>query len=127
MITFEDVKNLVKKFPELELVDKKDFYDKTHHYCVMKETHDFEVFEFHTNSVEPYIFLNHAIPVRASSEEGRIYRLKGDAPYGVGYDDLNELDKPLKRVVFMLNQLILAQKRMKIYEKKLDLEKDFKE
>ena len=37
------------------------------------------------------------------------------------------MEKPLKKVVFMLNNIILLQKKMNMYEKKLDLETDFKE
>ncbi len=126
MITLIDVENFVKKFPELELIHKDDCYGKTHHYCVMKESPDFEVFEFHNDDVYPYIYLNQDIPFRISTGDGRIYRLQGNAPYGLGYDNLNEMEKPLKKVVFMLNNLILVQKKMKMYEKKLDVEKDFK-
>lgn len=124
MIILKDVENFVKKFHELELIHKKDCYGKTHHHCVMKESPDFEVFEFHNNVVDPYIFLNQDIPFRVT-EDGRIYRRQDDAPYGLGYDNLNEMEKPLKKVVFMLDNLILLQKKMKMYEKKLDVEKDF--
>jgi hypothetical protein len=37
------------------------------------------------------------------------------------------MEKPLKKVIFMLDNLILVQKKMKMYEKKLDVENDFKE
>lgn len=125
-ITLKDVENFVKKFPELKLINKDDCYGKTHHHCVMKESPDFEVFEFHNDYVYPYIYLNQDIPFRISTV-GSIYRMKGDAPYGIGYNNLNELEKPLKKVVFMFSNLILVQKKMKMYEKKLDVEKDFKE
>ena len=127
MITLKDVENFVNKFPELELINKKDCYGKIHHYCVMKESPDFEVFEFHNDDVDPYIYLNQDIPLRANSDECKIYNLLGNVPYGSGYDDLNIMEKPLKKVVFMLDNLILVQKKMKMYEKKLDVENDFKE
>ena len=127
MITLKDVENFVKKFPELELINKKDCYGNIHHHCVMKESPDYEVFEFHNDDVDPYIYLNQDIPFRVNGEECKIYRLLGNAPYGSGYDDLNIMEKPLKKVVFMLDNLILLQKKMKMYEKKLDVENDFKE
>lgn len=123
MITLKDVENYVKKFPELELIHKKDFYGKTHHYGVMKEAPDYEVFEFQNAS----IFLNQDIPLRVNTGEGKIYPIKDDVPYGLNYENLNEMEKPLKKVVFMLDNIILVQKKMKMYEKKLDVEKDFKE
>ena len=122
MITLKDVENFVKKFPELELIHTDDYYGKTHHHCVMKESPDFEVFEFQNVS----IFLNQDIPLRVNTEEGKIYPIKDDVPYGLKYENLNEIEKPLKKVVFMLDNLILVQKKMKMYEKKLDVEKDFK-
>ena len=127
MITLKDVENFVKKFPELELINKKDCYGKTHHYCFMKELPDIEVFEFHNDEVDPYIYLNQNIPFRMNSEGCKIYYMQGNTPYGIGYDKLNEMEKPLKKVVFMLDNLILVQKKMKMYEKKLDVENDFKE
>lgn len=123
MITLKDIENFVKKFPEIELIHKNDFYGKTHHYGVMKESQDFEVFEFQNAS----IFLNQNFPLWADSNKSKIYPIKDDVPYGLSYENLNEMEKPLKKVVFMLDNLILAQKKMKMYEKKLDVEKDFKE
>lgn len=123
MIRLKDVENFVKKFPELELIHKNDYYGKIHHYGVMKESPDFEVFEFQN----AYIYLNQIIPLRVNTEEGKVYRIKDDVPYGIGYYNLNALEKPLKKVVFMLDNLILVQKKMKMYEKKLDVENDFKE
>ena len=127
MITLEDVENFVKKFPELELIHKNDCYGKTHYNCVMKESPDFKVFEFHNDDVYPYIYLNQNIAFRMNSEGCNIYYMQDNTPYGLGYDKLNEMEKPLKKVVFMLDNLILVQKKMKMYEKKLDVEKDFKE
>ena len=123
MIKLKDLENFVKKFPELELIHKKDYYGKTHHYCVLKELQDFEVFKYHN----PTIFLNQNIPLRVDSEECKIYRIKDENPYGHEYYFLNEIENPLKQVVFMLNNLLLLKKKMKMYEKKLDLENDFKE
>lgn len=122
MITLKDVENFVKKFPELELIHKKDYYGKIHHCGVMKEAPDFEVFEFQNAS----IFLNLDMPLRISAKDGRMYRLQDNVPYGLNYDNLNTLEKPLKKVIFMLDNIILLQKKMKMYEKKLDLENDFK-
>jgi hypothetical protein len=123
MIKLKDLENFVKKFPELELIHKKDYYGKTHHYCVLKESQDFEVFEYHN----PTIFLNQNIPLRVDSEECKIYRIKDENPYGHEYYNFNEIENSLKQVVFMLNNLLLLKKKMKMYEKKLDLENDFKE
>lgn len=129
MITLKDVENFVNKFPELELIHKNDYYGKTQYYCVMKELPNIVVLRFHYNNASPYIFLYNDIPVRVNSEKCKIYRLPTDVPssYGHGYFNLNELEKPLKKVVFMFSNLILVQKKMKMYEKKLDVEKDFKE
>lgn len=123
MITLKDIENFIKKFPEIELIHKNDFYGKTHHYGVMKESQDLEVFEFQNAS----IFLNLNFPLRVDSNTSKIYHIKDDAPYGLNYENLNEMEKPLKKVVFMLDNLILVQKKMKMYEKKLDVENDFKE
>ena len=125
MITLKDVENFVKKFPELEFINKKDCYGNTQHYCVMKELRDFDfvVFDYHNGS----IFLYQDFTIYTDSEYGKIYRLQGNAPYGSGFDDLNIMEKPLKKVIFMFDYLILLQKKMKMYEKKLDVEKDFKE
>lgn len=118
MITLEDVENLVKKYPELELIHK-DQYGKIHHCGVMKEAPDFEVFEYDNKN----IFLNLDMPLRISAKDGRMYRLQDNVPYGLNYDNLNTLEKPLKKVIFMLDNIILLQKKMQMYEKKLDLEK----
>lgn len=123
MITLKDIENFVKKFPEIKLIHKNDFYGKTHHYGVMKESQDLEVFEFQNAS----IFLNLNFPLRVDSNTSKIYHIKDDAPYGLSYENLNEMEKPLKKVIFMLDNLILVQKKMKMYEKKLDVENDFKE
>ena len=123
MITLKNVENFVNKFPELELINKDDCYGKTHHHCVMKESPDFEVFEYDNKN----IFLNLDMPLRINAKDGRMYRLQDNVPYGLNYDDLNEMEKPLKKVVFMLDNIILLQKKMKMYEKKLDLENDFNE
>ena len=127
MITLKDVKNFVKKFPEIELINEYDCYGKPHYYCMMKESPDIEVFEFHNDDDAPYIYLNQDIPLRANSEACKIYRFINNVPYGHGYYNLNELEKPMKKLVFMLDNLILVQKKMKMYEKKLDVENDFKE
>lgn len=123
MITLKDIENFVKKFPEIKLIHKNDFYGKTHHYGVMKESQDLEVFEFQNAS----IFLNLNFPLRVDSNTSKIYHIKDDVPYGLSYENLNEMEKPLKKVIFMLDNLILVQKKMKMYEKKLDVENDFKE
>lgn len=122
MISLKDAENFVKKFPELEFIQKKDYYGKIHHCCVMKEAPDFEVFEYDNK----YIFLNLDMPLRISAKDGRLYRLQDNVPYGLNYDNFNTLEKPLKKVVFMFDNIILLQKKMKMYEKKLDLENDFK-
>ena len=80
MITLNDVENLVKKFPELELIHKDDCYGKTHHYRFMKELPDIEVFEFHNDEVDPYIYLNQNIPFRMNSEGCKIYYMQGNTP-----------------------------------------------
>lgn len=123
MLKLKDVENFVKKFPEIELIHKKDYYGKIHHCCVMKEAPDFEVFEYYDTN----IFLNLDMPLRISAKDGRMYRLKDNVPYGLNYDNLNTLEKPLKKVIFMFDNIILLQKKMMVYEKKLDLENDFKE
>ena len=125
MFTLKDVENFVKKFPEIELIHNIDCYGTTHHYCVMKESPDFEVFEFHENDTIPSIFLNQDIPLRVDSVESKIYRLQRTVPYGSEYYNLNEMEKSLKKIVFMLDNLILVQKKMKMYENKLYVEKDF--
>ena len=127
MIKLKDVKNFVKKFPEIELIHEYDCNGKPHYYCMMKELPDIEVFEFYNDDDAPYIYLNQDIPLRANSEKCKIYHFIHNVPYGHGYYNLNELEKPMKKLVFMLDNLILLQKKMKMYEKKLDVEKDFKE
>lgn len=122
MITLKDLENFVKKFPELEFINKKDCYGNTQHYCVMKEC-DFVVFDYHNGS----IFLYQDFPIYTDSEDGKIYHNVNGNSGGKEYYNLNEMEKPLKKVIFMFDYLILLQKKMKMYEKKLDVEKDFKE
>lgn len=128
MITLEDVENLVSKFPELEL-KQQDHWGKIHYCCVMKESPDFEVFDFNEDNVvgNHHIFLNLDTPFRVNAEKSQIYYIQGGSRYGLNYNNLNDLEKPLKKVVFMLDNLLLLQKKMKMYEKKLNLETDFKE
>lgn len=133
MLTLEIVENFVKKFPELEFVHKKDnHYDFQHHYAVMKENPNYVVFEYHDDEInkdDSYIFLNTSIPMRLCAITCQFLNDRNsvqDNPYGNGYNNLNEMEKPLKKVIFMLDNLILVQKKMKMYEKKLDLESDFK-
>ena len=118
MITLKDLENFVKKFPEIELI-----YVNTQHYCVMKELRDFVVFDYHNGS----IFLYQDFPIYTDSEDGKIYHNVYANSGCKEYDNLNEMEKPLKKVIFMFDYLILLQKKMKMYEKKLDVEKDFKE
>ena len=123
MITLKDLENFVKKFPELEFINKKDCYGNTQHYCVMKELRDFVVFDYHNGS----IFLYQDFPIYIDSKDGEIYHNVNANSGGKEYYNLNEMEKPLKKVIFMFDYLILLQKKMKMYEKKLDVEKDFKE
>ena len=123
MITLKDLENFVKKFPEIELIHKKDYYGKTQHYCVMKELRDFVVFEYYNGS----IILYQDFPIYTDSKDGKIYHNVNAHSGGKEYDNLNKMEKPLKKVIFMFDYLILLQKKMKMYEKKLDVEKDFKE
>ena len=130
MLTIKDIKNFVKKFPEIELHHNKDYYGDTYHYAVMKEQKNYVVFEFNNTGInkdEPYIFLNQSIPMRLDSDECKFQLSSGDVPYGNGFTDLKKMEKPLRKLIFMLDQLILAQKKMKMYEKKLNMENDFKE
>lgn len=130
MLTIKDIENFVKKFPEIELHNNKDCYGDTYHYAVMKEQKNYVVFEFNNTGInkdEPYIFLNQSIPMRLDSNECKFHLSSGDVSYGNGFTDLKKMEKPLRKLIFMLDQLILAQKKMKMYEKKLNMENDFKE
>lgn len=130
MITIEDIKNFVKKFLEIELVHNKDYYGDTYHFAVMKEQKNYVVFEFHNTGInknDPYIFLNQSIPMQLDSDECKFHISGGDVPYGNGFTDLKKMEKPLRKLIFMLDNLILVQKKMKMYENKLYVEKDFKE
>ena len=122
MITLKDLENFVKKFPEIELIHKKDCYGNTQHYCVERIS-DFVVFDYHNGS----IFLYQDFPIYIDSKDGEIYHNVNANSGGKEYYNLNEMEKPLKKVIFMFDYLILLQKKMKMYEKKLDVEKDFKE
>ena len=127
MITLEMLENFVKKFPELELKSSTLGVSYPHYYAVLKEKQDCMVFTFHnhSNTNKPYVFLNQDIPLRINID-GYFTTIGGlDKPYGSGYYDLEELEMPLKKVIYMYEQLLFVQKKIKMYEKNLMAETDF--
>ena len=126
-MTLDSIAEYVAQFPELKLVHVRNKYypERTDYSVVMKELPGTTVFSYDDKDKggPDGIYLNEEFKMKLDFD-GDFWEDTSDycgaVHIGEWFTSLESMRVPLLRVINFLNQLVIAKKQIKLFNKKLD-------
>lgn len=125
-MTLDSIAEFVAQFPELKLVHvrNKHYPEITDYSVVMKELPGTTVFSYDDKdkSGPDSIYLNEEFKMKLDSDGDFLEDDSdcGAVHIGEWFTSLESMRVPLLRVINLLNQLVIAKKQIKLFNKKLN-------